>query len=200
MTDDARDFTTKQRKTAASAGAALPDGSFPIKNRQDLKNAITALGRAKDPAKAKRHIIKRARALGLVSSLPEDWDVSQHNHTIDCRDAECTRVFLTEQAMADHAEAVHTFNDQRQLVQDALKDAYGQKSNYEQKIPGIYVWIRDQAADWVVFEREGSGTDLWKVGYVIDGENKVTFGEPVQVVQRTIFEPVKDSEKLVANA
>lgn len=201
MSDDARDFTTKQRKTAASVGVALPDGSFPIKNRQDLKNAITALGRAKDPAKAKRHIIKRARALGLASTLPEDWDVSQqHNHTVACRDADCSREFLTEQAMADHAEAVHTFGDQRQIVQDALKDAYGQKSNYDLKIQGIYIWIREQAADWVVFEREGAGSDLWKVSYVIDSDNKVTLGEPVQVVQRTVFEPVKDSEKLVANA
>jgi len=200
MSDDARDFTTKERKTAASAGAALPDGSFPIKTKQDLKNAITALGRAKDPAKAKRHIIKRARALGLVKDLPEDWDVSEHNHTIACRDEDCAREFLTEQAMADHAEAVHTFNDQRQIVQDALRDTYGQKSNYEQKIQGIYFWSRCQADDWVVFEREGTGSDLWKVGYVIGPDNDVTFGEAVQVVQRTVFEPVKDGGTLEKNA
>lgn len=149
MSDDARDFTTKQRKAAASAGAALPDGSFPIKTKQDLKNAITALGRAKDPAKAKRHIIKRARALGLVKDLPEDWDVSEHEHTIACRDEDCAREFLTEQAMNEHAAAVHTFDDLRQLVQDKVRDVYGQRSDYKNNVPGIYTWIRDIADDWV---------------------------------------------------
>jgi len=202
MADDARDFNTQQRKAAASAGAALPDGSFPIKNRQDLKNAIQALGRAKDSGRAKKHIIKRARALGLVALLPESWDVSEHIHTVACRDDACAREFLTEQAMLEHAEAVHTFNDQRQIVQDALRETYGQKSNYSASPsqPGVYVWIRDQADDWVVFERETSGSDLWKVGYVIDPSNNVIFGEAVQVVQRTVFEPVKDGGKLEKNA
>ena len=200
MSDDARDFTTKQRKAAASAGAALPDGSFPIKTRQDLKNAIQSLGRAKDSGKAKRHIIKRARALGLVTLLPKDWDVSEHIHSVACRDDACEREFLTEQAMQEHAEAVHTFNDQRQIVQDALRDTYGRKYDPTTKVESIYVWIRDQADDWVVFEREGSGSDMWKVGYVIGPDNDVTFGEAVQVVQRTVFEPVKDGGKLEKNA
>lgn len=31
-----RDFSADQRRDAASSGAAMPDGSFPIKNREDL--------------------------------------------------------------------------------------------------------------------------------------------------------------------
>ena len=68
-----REFSQEQRDRAADSGAAMPDGSFPIKTPQDLENAIHAHGRAKDPAAARRHIIKRARALGLTSKLPEDW-------------------------------------------------------------------------------------------------------------------------------
>ncbi len=68
-----RDFTAQQRQDAAASGAALPDGSFPIKNRGDLENAIHAIGRAKDPAKAKAHIIARAKALGATSALPDGW-------------------------------------------------------------------------------------------------------------------------------
>lgn len=68
-----RDFTQGQRDSAASSGAALPDGSFPIENGKDLENAIHAIGRAKNPAKAKAHIRARARALGMTDKLPETW-------------------------------------------------------------------------------------------------------------------------------
>lgn len=60
---------------AAKRGHALPDGSFPIRNRKELEDAIAAFGRAKDQARAKRHIIKRARALKLVSLLPDTWNI-----------------------------------------------------------------------------------------------------------------------------
>lgn len=70
-----RDFTPKQREKAAEDGTAMPGGSFPIKNREDLKNAIQAAGRAKDFEAVKRHIKKRARELDLEKLLPEDWAV-----------------------------------------------------------------------------------------------------------------------------
>lgn len=68
-----RKFDAAERRDAADSGAALPDGSFPIKNTSDLHNALRAIGRAKDPAKAKAHIKARARALGAESELPDDW-------------------------------------------------------------------------------------------------------------------------------
>lgn len=68
-----REFDTKQREDAADSGAALLDGSFPIKNVGDLKNAIQAFGRAKDKGKAKAHIVARAKALGVTGTLPDGW-------------------------------------------------------------------------------------------------------------------------------
>lgn len=52
---------------------AMLDGSFPIRNTQDLKDAIRSVGRAKDPAAARRWIKKMARELGETDLLPEDW-------------------------------------------------------------------------------------------------------------------------------
>jgi hypothetical protein len=66
-------FHAKQRRELAKTGAAMSDGSFPIRNAQDLQNAIRLCGRSKHPAAAKRHIMRRARALGLVANLPESW-------------------------------------------------------------------------------------------------------------------------------
>jgi hypothetical protein len=68
-----RDFDAAERRSAAASGAALPDGSFPIHNDSDLRNAIHDVGRAKDPAEAKRHIESRAKTLGLTNLLPDDW-------------------------------------------------------------------------------------------------------------------------------
>lgn len=69
-----RDYSTEERERLAEKGHALPDGSFPIVDREDLENAIQAIGRAGDPAAAKRHIKKRARELGLEELIPEGWN------------------------------------------------------------------------------------------------------------------------------
>lgn len=68
-----REFSDAKRKELASSGKALPDGSFPIENEADLHNAVSAFGRAKDPAKAKAHIKSRAQAMGMTGALPDSW-------------------------------------------------------------------------------------------------------------------------------
>lgn len=68
-----RDYNTEARRRMADAGQAMPDGSFPIANRADLRNAIQSVGRASNYEAARRHIIDRARALGAEDMLPEDW-------------------------------------------------------------------------------------------------------------------------------
>ena len=67
-------YDTEQRKEMASKGFALADGSFPIANLEDLKNAIMAYGRAKDQAKAAKFIAKRAKALGAEDLIPDTED------------------------------------------------------------------------------------------------------------------------------
>jgi hypothetical protein len=70
---EGREFSADERSKLAKSKAALPDGSFPIVNGEDLHNAIRAVGRASDEARAKAHIISRAKALGLTTELPENW-------------------------------------------------------------------------------------------------------------------------------
>jgi len=69
-----RMFSDEQRQEQAKKGNALPDGSYPIVNETDLKNAIQAYGRAKDKDKAKAHIVKRAKSLGKEDLIPENWN------------------------------------------------------------------------------------------------------------------------------
>lgn len=65
--------STKEREKLAERGEAMKDGSFPIRNVEDLRNAIQSVGRAKDYDAAKRWIMKRARELDAEDELPEDW-------------------------------------------------------------------------------------------------------------------------------
>ncbi len=67
-------YDTEERKKMAEKGFALADGSFPISNLEDLKNAIMAYGRAKDQAKAAKFIAKRAKALGAEDLIPDSED------------------------------------------------------------------------------------------------------------------------------
>ena len=70
---DKRDYSMDARRDMAASGMAMPDGSFPIANGGDLQNAIQSVGRASNYAAAKEHIVRRARALGMMDMLPEDW-------------------------------------------------------------------------------------------------------------------------------
>lgn len=73
------DLSTSARKDAAHKGQAMPGGRFPIRNRADLQAAIRAVGRVKPNTEqarstVRRHIIRRAKALGLSSEIPDTWN------------------------------------------------------------------------------------------------------------------------------
>lgn len=72
------DVSADERRRLARQGKAMPGGRFPIRNREDLLNAIRAVGRAKGGeagrAAVRRYIIRRARALGLTSLIPDTWN------------------------------------------------------------------------------------------------------------------------------
>ncbi|MBF0560715.1 MAG: hypothetical protein HQL37_01615 [Alphaproteobacteria bacterium] len=74
-----RDYSARQRRDMAAKGMALPDGSYPIGDATDLHHAVQALALGRDEPKAaiRRHIIRRARMLGLIAQLPEDWNVNK---------------------------------------------------------------------------------------------------------------------------
>jgi hypothetical protein len=68
-------ISRRVRMRLAKEGKALPDGSYPIRNPQDLKNAIRAYGRSRPGSrgKVKRHIVKRAIGLNREELIPENW-------------------------------------------------------------------------------------------------------------------------------
>jgi hypothetical protein len=69
-----KEYSDEERKALADKGLALPDGSFPIKNLDDLKNAIQAYGRSKDQSATAKFIVKRAKALSAEDLIPDTAD------------------------------------------------------------------------------------------------------------------------------
>lgn len=82
------DFSHSERKDLAKKGEAMPNGEYPIRNSQDLKDAIKLSGASDMPKeKVKAWIKKRAKELGLESELPEEWKSKEVEKTMDCNDA-----------------------------------------------------------------------------------------------------------------
>ena len=55
-------------------GQAMPGGRYPIKDCRDVTKAVHAVGRGKgDPSKIRGHIKSRAKSLGCMDQIPDDW-------------------------------------------------------------------------------------------------------------------------------
>lgn len=82
------EFSTAQQKELKTKKMALPDGSYPIRNVSDLKNAIASFGRAKNPALTRKWIIKRAKELNATDLLPEAWNIDSVKQSESDSDAD----------------------------------------------------------------------------------------------------------------
>lgn len=70
-------YTDKEREALAKKGIgyAMPDGSFPTDDREDVENAIHAVGRgSSDHDAIRKHIMAAAKRLGCEDLIPDDWN------------------------------------------------------------------------------------------------------------------------------
>lgn len=110
-TGEFRDYSEETRAKYAKEGIALPDGSFPIENEEDLKRAIKAHGRAKDIEAAKKHIIKRANALGRKDMIPTEWS------------AETAAAYVDEAVVAASPKEEEISDSELKKLRDAKAEA-----------------------------------------------------------------------------
>lgn len=79
---DHREFTTDRRKDLAGQGNALPDGSYPIPDKDALRRAaILARSGHGNAAAARRLIARRAKELGVANPLDADDKVKNEDVT-----------------------------------------------------------------------------------------------------------------------
>jgi hypothetical protein len=96
------DLSAAGRRKAAAAGAAMSDGSYPIKTKADLRKAIKAVGRGgADHNKIRAHIIKRAKALGLEAMVPDNWNSNGSLKDANKADADEDLTAKAEQVLRD---------------------------------------------------------------------------------------------------
>jgi len=75
---DHREFTAEQRREHAKEGNALPDGSYPIPDKDALRRAaILARSGHGDVAAARKLIARRAKELGVANPLADDDKVKK---------------------------------------------------------------------------------------------------------------------------
>lgn len=117
-----REFSAEQRRDAAASGAAMPGGRYPIETKDDLQNAIHAIGRGKGShADIKAHIISRAKALGASDMLPDDWKVGKIAKALDWLlesvvsivkdDKANDKEILLKQTISEFAEEINGHSD-----------------------------------------------------------------------------------------
>ena len=139
---------------------------------------------------------KAMRQLRAISTNEKASLDTASEYRFVCHDEACERRFIDFDAMVEHAEAVHTFEDISRLVGEAVREKYYQRGDYRAvpAVPSVYAWVNDLANDWVVFQVEKDGdSTLYKASYAIT-DGAVTLGEAVEVRRRTVYEPVKKQE------
>ena len=114
-----RSFSDDERRKLASSGAALPDGSFPIENVEDLHNAVKLAGHASDPARAKAHVRARAKALDAEAAIPDAW-----KREPGALDRLLTRLGLAKRVPATEIDP-DTYSDAAADAVDKATDALG---------------------------------------------------------------------------
>lgn len=117
-----RMYSDESRDEMADSGEALPDGSYPIADEADLRNAIQAYGRAKDKEAAKAHIVKRAVALGLEDLIPEEWgDEESKSYAEAEEDADAEAEEVMEEAEEKSDDLMASLEEFNSLLESETK-------------------------------------------------------------------------------
>lgn len=83
-------YKQADRDDMAKQGQAMSDGSYPIKDAEDLHDAIHAVGRGGASHDAiRKHIIARAKALGMSSQIPDNWNADGSLSEQNAKKSDC---------------------------------------------------------------------------------------------------------------
>ncbi|HEY6021613.1 MAG TPA: hypothetical protein VIY48_17620 [Candidatus Paceibacterota bacterium] len=187
-----RKFSAKQRKSMAAAGQAMPGGRYPIANKSDLRNAIRAVGRGKGSHdEIRRHVIQRAKALGLSNLIPPNWTrsggkkestvpVGEHYVKVCIGDIDGDMIKLC------------AYNLNPDIIKDAIKKA-GKLADQMIGEDGTDLGMQDEDdlvddvdnIDWKIITCSPDGDDYDTIDYDGDGDaDDGMTGMPKETVQR----------------
>lgn len=183
-------FTHEERKDLAKKGEAMPNGKYPIRNRQDLKDAIRLSGSSSMPKEdVKKWIKKRAKELNLEDELPENWKVEKTMDTEDAHtlqreslDGETKNIVRTEDGVGEgcsHEKEIEkaitfkgTVYEEKELnkytygnFQIAFSDNDGDHGNKFADLLATFQKVADLNKPFsVTIKTEDNGEQEWKFG------------------------------------
>lgn len=99
-----RFFSRKERDQLAKSGKALPWGGFPITDCTDVKNAVRAIGRAKDRSRTIAHIKKHAKSLGCTHLVPKKWREGSEAKEKSVAATEDSKFYESEETLVHRAK------------------------------------------------------------------------------------------------
>jgi hypothetical protein len=199
-----RDYTAQQRREMAAKGEAFPDGSYPIANEADLKAAMQSVGRASNVGRAKRHIKRRAKALGLMDLLTPAFGGAQmakgyYDETgfpwhvaydppdlpIPCTPADLTPTMAAGMPTELQAEFCEKWNLLTMPSPNGLNmcddrayfmalDLCCEMGGWIRLADGSYGRFKFDGADWVNEDMAEDGGEVEKVGRMLSAANRAT--------------------------
>lgn len=136
---------------------SMPDGSFVVSNEADLKDAIRAAPRARNPHTVRLHIRARAAALGLQALIPDEWVVYGNEGL---------------------AALEMSFGQTSQQLRQALAAKHGDPG---ESWPG---YVEEVFPDFVIYQTAGS---LYKDSYTTSDNGVKLAGKPVKVSRTVAY-------------
>lgn len=132
-------FSPDERKKLAKEGKAMPDGSFPIRNEKDLRDAIKLASMAKNVSAAKSFIVKRSKQMDLEKLIPESWGIEKAKGTDKDGDGDVD----SHDYMAAKDEAIKEAMSKKK-IQKGAKMPIGSISRGRKKVAeGKWVDVKD---------------------------------------------------------
>jgi HK97 family phage prohead protease len=164
-------YNTAEREKLAKEGKALPDGSYPIVDKEDLENAATlAASGHGDVDAAKALIRKRAKELGVdVEGLPG---------------------FGKESKAAELWDAEHRSGPSHAQLSSAISKAIRDLP----EAGSLSAYLCDFDDDTATYE---SGGKTFQVPYKVKGDGTVKLGDPQEVQRHTEYKPVESKSVYV---
>jgi hypothetical protein len=114
-----------QRKFLVNTGRALPDGSYPIRGKQDLNNAIIAYKRAnpEDRKEVRAHIRKRAEELSQTDLIPKSWKAAAATDTASSIDKMRSLIAAARSRVTEFAEGDEISDYELEKLKDLKTEA-----------------------------------------------------------------------------
>lgn len=170
-----------ERRAAAKRGHAMPDGSYPIRDHGEVSKAVALFPKGagvngKTEAGIKRHIIKRARALGAPHKIPDSW-----------KGGSSTKAAEAPLSYKEYPYLPGSVEERQAAIREAVEDALLPEPDAEGRTRAhlnLDATFADEVLVTLIDYSEGGDEpdrQSFVIGYTVDDDGAISLGEPQPV-------------------